>query len=321
MIVNSEKSTSSCTLTNAVVCPSCLGILDPLGGDFVCESCGYYFDRDENGYLDFVLDKSLAEIDTTTDGYASDQETGGDRFYDDFLRPYLVREPFHRILDVGCGISRGITRLLEEGFDAYGIDLPGLSKYWARIGNDRDRYICCDSVKMPFPNDYFDAVYSIGVIEHIGTVDGKSTLCSDYLNRRRQFANEILRITRPGGRILVSCPNKNFPIDIQHGPEDDAYAKKSRLRNPIFAKTGMNIHRTQGRYHLLSYAEMRNLFCDTCKGSAVEPLSLKNYFGFGRFRSGFLKPIAKITEIYVNRLPGFLRGSFLNPYVLVQIRK
>lgn len=321
MHIESIERVETPTLTDAFVCPACLNGLEALGDEFICAACGFYFGRNEHGYLDFVIDKSMAEIDTTTDEYAEDQNACGDRLYNEFLRPYLAREPFLRVLDVGCGIGRGISRLLEEGIEAYGIDLPGLSKYWAQAGNDPDHFFCCDSVKMPFPNDFFDVVYSTGMIEHIGTKDGKSTLTSDYRNVRWQFAVEILRVTRPGGRILIACPNRSFPVDIQHGPGDEAERKGGWLRNLIFDKTGMNIHRTWGEYHLLSYSEIKNLFCDSRKKRHVEPLPLKGYFGFGRFRSGFLKPIAKVTEVYVNNLPGFLRASFLNPYVLVQIRK
>lgn len=321
MIPETIESVETRSIADILVCPACLHDLEALGDEFFCEACGFYFERNEHGYLDFVIDKSIAEIDTTTDEYAEEQKACGDRLNDEFIGPYLARESFLRVLDVGCGVGRGISRLLEEGLEAYGIDLPGLSRYWAQAGNDPERFFCCDSVKMPFPNHFFDVVYSTGVIEHIGTKDGKSTLASDYRNVRRQFAVEILRVTRPGGRILIACPNKSFPIDIQHGPKDEAQPKSGRLRNLIFDKTGMNLHRTWGRYHLCSYSEIKKLFYDSRHECRIEPLPLRGYFGFGRFRSGFLKPIAKVTEVYINNLPKFLRASFLNPYVLLQIRK
>lgn len=153
--------------------------------------------------------------------------------------------------------------LLEDGHDAYGIDLPHLSKYWARNGNDPRRFFCCDAARLPFPDDSFDVVYSTGVVEHIGTKLGHCSLSSNYVTVRQSYANEILRVTKPNGRILIACPNKAFPIDIQHGACDAAAPMTlvNRLRQYIFDKTRINIHPSWGEYHLLSYSETKKLFC------------------------------------------------------------
>lgn len=152
------------------------------------------------------------------------------------------------------------------------------------------------------------------MIEHIGTVDGHAMLSSNYEEARQAYANEIIRVTKPGGRILVACPNKSFPIDIQHGC-------KGRIRGYIYKRTGLNIHQIWGKYHLLSYAETRNLFCLQGGAHSFKPLPLKGYLGFGRFESGFLKPFAQLAKLYMNNLPNFLRPTFANPYILVEIRK
>ncbi|TKJ42537.1 hypothetical protein CEE37_02285 [candidate division LCP-89 bacterium B3_LCP] len=311
----------STTLTGGLICPDCRGSLDITDAQSWCMHCDLHYERNNHGYLEFITDEKIAQIDTTTDDYAEDQRTCGDRLYEEYLRPLFMKEPFHRVLDVGCGVGRGITRLLEGGYDAYGIDLLGLSRYWREVGNDPNHFFCCDSTRLPFPDGFFDLVYSTGVIEHIGTTDGKSTLAANYLESRRQYAAEILRVTRPGGRIMISCPNKSFPVDIQHGPQDETVPKSSWWRNFIFDKTRMNVHRIRGNYHLLSYAETRRLFCQSGEVSSFEPLPLKGYFGFGRFQSGFLKPITRLANVYVENLPASLRASFLNPYMLVEIKK
>ncbi|MFB3887578.1 MAG: class I SAM-dependent methyltransferase [Thermodesulfobacteriota bacterium] len=307
-------------LSRILICPSCHGYLAEAEGKRICATCDRRFGTNQHGFVEFVLNPALYEIDTTTEDYAKDQESNGFRFYTEYLRPFLLREPFKRILDVGCGIGKGISSLLSEGYDAYGVDLPSLSRFWAQAGNDPNHFFCCDASHLPFPDDYFDVVYSLGVIEHIGTKIGHYTLSPNYREVRQQYANELIRITKPDGRILISCPNKSFPIDIQHSP-NDGLSPENRMRAYLFGKTGMNIHRTWGEYYLLSYSETRSMFCDNGGARLLRPLPLRGYFGFGRFGRGFLKPFGGLAEFYINNLPGTLRSCFLNPYMLAEITK
>ena len=53
---------------------------------------------------------------------------------------------------------------------------------------------CCDS--LPFDDDAFHHVLSIDVIEHVPD--------------EQVFVSELYRVTRPGGRITLSMPNKNL---------------------------------------------------------------------------------------------------------------
>ncbi len=302
-----------------LVCPSCHGHLDT-SQIIECRQCNILFRRNQYGFIEFVEDQSTTEKDTTSNKYAKIQEFCGTKVYHDYLKPFLLREPCHRILDVGCGIGKGISILRADGYDAYGVDLPCLSKFWDDVDNNPSYFFCCDTASLPFPDNFFDAVYSLGVIEHIGTVIGHCTLSDNYWEARQQYANEILRVTKLGGRILIASPNKSFPIDVQHGPSDQ-WSPKYTVRNYIFNKTGMNIHRTWGKYHLLSYSEIKRLFGTSGGTQTLEALPLKGYFGFSNFQTGFLKIFLTLVQLYLNNLPKLLRSSFLNPYILLQIKK
>ncbi|MHB8160067.1 MAG: methyltransferase domain-containing protein [Thermoleophilia bacterium] len=311
-------------LTNTLVCPGCHGPLAADKDEVKCNACGQKYRANRYDFLEFAADPGIYEKDSTTEEHAERQASeGAQRIDQEYLIPYLRREPAERVLDAGCGIGRTVTNLLANGYDAYGIDLPCLAEYWFSAGNDPERFFCCDAARLPFPDGYFDAVISLGVIEHIGTLDGDCTLADDYQAARRFYADELLRVTRPGGRILIACPNKRFPIDPQHKTSDrfSPDTPGFRLRNFLFERAGLNLHRTWGKYHLLSYNEVEKLFIKPGGGLAMEALPIKGYFGFTMFKSGFLKPFGRLAQVWINDMPAFMKSSCLNPYVMVQVRK
>lgn len=311
-------------LTKVLVCPGCHGQLEVEKDEIKCNACGREYRTNKYEFLEFVADQEIYKKDSTTSDHAENQTSeGAHRIDEEYLVPYLRREPMGRVLDAGCGIGRTVTNLLASGYDAYGIDLPCLAEYWSRAGNDPKRFFCCDAARLPFPDGYFDTVLSLGVIEHIGTIDGDCTLADDYQSARQFYADELLRVTRTGGRILIACPNKRFPIDPQHtaidrfSPDTPGF----RLRNYLFEKSGLNIHRTWGKYHLLSYSEVRQLFIKRGNAHEIEALPIKGYFGLSMFSTGFLKPFGRLAQVWINDMPVVMRGTCLNPYVMVQVRK
>jgi SAM-dependent methyltransferase len=237
------------TLERTLVCNVCHGHLAADGDDLVCARCGRRFQRNRHGYYELMAahgDVDTAHIDTTTEEYAACQHECAPNLYHSYVKPYLEQVPAKRILDVGCGVGAEVDLLRRDGYEAYGIDLPGLSRFWAREGRDSTYFFGADATRTPFPDDSFDVVYSLGVIEHIGTLTGHCTLGPGYRAQRQRYAHEVLRVVRPGGRVLIACPNKHFPVDIQHGPTDDASGPRP-LREFIFQRTGLTCIDRGGR--------------------------------------------------------------------------
>jgi SAM-dependent methyltransferase len=305
-------------------CPRCKSALTlPAEPHVDCANCRERFEKDPQGYWVLTHDPQFKQVDTTTDDYATTQETSGVRVYEAFLRPIIERSGVKRILDVGCGQGAAISAMVRDGRDAYGVDLPPITRYWAAAGNDRGRFFGCSATDLPFADASFDFVFSFGVIEHIGTVNGHIALAPDYREKRLRYASELMRVVRPGGQLLLACPNKRFPLDIQHGALDGVVEPtlSRRLRDRVFRKTRVNIHPIFGENHLLSYGEVRKMFSATGELKSFEPLSLKGYFGFAAFNRGSLKWIRKLVDLYAIGLPAPLRTTFLNPYMLVRITR
>ena len=105
-----------------------------------------------------------------------------------------------RILDNGCGLGTYLAAFAPYSNERYGLEI------------ERDRAISAlefsDGIvqgvgeHVPFADNTFDLVFSNEVIEHVE---------DDAL-----YAAEMARVTRPGGRILLFCPNRWYPVE-QHG--------------------------------------------------------------------------------------------------------
>ena len=95
-------------------------------------------------------------------------------------------------LDVGAG-----TGLLAERLHDSGLGVVALDPFPQMLGQLQRRRPDIETVvahgdDIPFPNDAFDLTYSVAVMHHIAE--------SDLVART---LGEMVRVTRPGGRVLV----------------------------------------------------------------------------------------------------------------------
>jgi len=106
----------------------------------------------------------------------------------------MAPEPTSRILDVGCG-SGALDRQLAERLPGARIDAVDVNPFLQREAaalaagfGDRIRFAPGGATALPFPDQTFDAVFSVTVLEEC---DAEKAIA------------EFLRATRPGGRIAV----------------------------------------------------------------------------------------------------------------------
>jgi SAM-dependent methyltransferase len=104
------------------------------------------------------------------------------------------------ILDNGCGLGTYLSAFALFTPHRFGLELehdravqatPTAAGIAQAVGE-----------QLPFADHTFDFVFSNEVIEHVA---------DDAI-----YAAEMVRVTKPGGRILLFCPNRWYPVE-QHG--------------------------------------------------------------------------------------------------------
>lgn len=105
-----------------------------------------------------------------------------------------------RILDDGCGLGTYLAAFAPYSDHRFGLEVEADR---ARRAQRRATGVAVGvGEHLPFPDGSFDFVLSNEVIEH----------ADDDV----KYAAEMVRVTRPGGRIVVFCPNRWYPVE-QHG--------------------------------------------------------------------------------------------------------
>ncbi len=108
--------------------------------------------------------------------------------YADTLRP---SRPGARALDVGCGVGQVVSRLDAGGFEAHGVEVSEANLQRAQQASPR--CVLYDGCHLPFPDRHFASAGALNVLEHVEAPE--------------EFLAELVRVTEPGGRIVVSSPN------------------------------------------------------------------------------------------------------------------
>jgi ubiquinone/menaquinone biosynthesis C-methylase UbiE len=160
------------------------------------------------------------------------------------------------VLDVGCGAGADtipLKALVGVNGQVIGIDHDSemltrtkLSEKSENIAGDAG-YICSDAVRLPFHSDLFDACRSERLFQHLAHPE--------------IALSEMLRVTKPGGRVVV--------LDTDHGtwsvdtPEKDIERRISRFKADHF---GYNGYAGRQLYRLFKQAGLMDVTSEIISG-------------------------------------------------------
>jgi SAM-dependent methyltransferase len=104
------------------------------------------------------------------------------------------------LLENGCGLGMYIQHLTPFAGSVVGMEYDFER---ARVARGRSRNILgAASERLPFPACAFDVILSHEVLEHVK--DDQAAI------------REMLRVLRPGGRMVIFVPNRGYPFET-HG--------------------------------------------------------------------------------------------------------
>lgn len=119
----------------------------------------------------------------------------------DDCEPYALSERIHgyssarglKVLDVGCGNGYVLFQYARCGAEVTGVDITAtaidLSRKRFALGGFPGTFVEIDGEHLPFPDDHFDIVCSMGVLHHIANP--------------QPTVDEIYRVLKPGGWLIV----------------------------------------------------------------------------------------------------------------------
>lgn len=105
------------------------------------------------------------------------------------------------VLIDGCGIgmyAAEIGRRYTSRVEAFDIEADRV----ATARENTPHAVIAAAEAIPYPDNYFDTILSHEVIEHVAD--------------DRRTAHEMVRVLKPGGRIVIFCPNRWYPFET-HG--------------------------------------------------------------------------------------------------------
>ena len=179
-----------------------------------------------------------------------------------------------RVLDVGCGTGR-FTRAFEQaGAEVTGLDADAgmLDLAHERVEGD---LVAGDAHRLPVEANAVDVAVAITLLE--------------FVDEPRAVVDELVRVTRPGGRVVLAALNRASPWGVAHVRE---------LRGPAWSAA-----------RLLSPRQLRGLLADhgrlTTRAALYAPGAIPGLSMVGPMceAAGRLVPAAGAFQIVVAHLP------------------
>ena len=173
------------------VCPDCKGGLTGL----FCSECQSQFE--EASGIPILLSRDpryrdAAKIGSVYDGVYKErtgvwEDQGRTADFLSYFSELAGSSSAKNVLEIGCGEGFLLSRLRAERLSAVDLSHEALAKTQARVPGATSCVALAE--RLPFQNEAFDLVLSVGVMEH-------------FLNDR-EATGEIQRVLRSGGRYIA----------------------------------------------------------------------------------------------------------------------
>jgi SAM-dependent methyltransferase len=161
------------------------------------------------------------------------------------------------ILEDGCGVGMYVEKLSAFGGRVIGLEYD--LERATEAGVNSKEIINAAGESIPLPSSTFDLILSHEVLEHVQ---------DDHAAIR-----EMIRVLKPGGRVVIFCPNRGYPFET-HGI---FWKGKYYFGNKLFVNYLPHTLRNKLAPHVRVYSrsDMQKLF----EGLPVKFIQRKVIFG------------------------------------------
>jgi len=151
-------------------------------------------------FAEYLLEKTKEDYDLIAEEFSRTRREVWPEL--NFLfENYLISG--EKVLDLGCGNGRWFELFQEKNVDYFGIDSSEKLVEIARKNYSEARFQTADALNLPFPNNYFDKIYSIAVLHHIPSEEF-----------RLKFLAEAKRVLKPEGFLILVVWKFHQPKEI-----------------------------------------------------------------------------------------------------------
>lgn len=142
------------------------------------------------------------------------------------------------IVEAGAGEGYGVDLLASTAKNIVALDYDHLACRHAasKYGRSHTYFLQADLTDIPLANNSVDVVVNSQVIEHLPDQTG--------------FMHECYRVLRPGGKLLVSTPNR-ITFTPEGQPINPFHVRELNARElaQLFVESGFSINHCYGVYH------------------------------------------------------------------------
>lgn len=146
----------------------------------------------DKDYAKYLLEKTRQDYNLIAEDFSRTRQF----FWGDlkFLSQYA--EKGDRILDLGCGNGRLVELFKDKDVEYIGVDSSEKLIEAAKNHYPEAKFQAADALNLPFPENFFDKVFSVAVLHHIPSKEF-----------RIQFLEEIKRVLKPKGLLVLTVWN------------------------------------------------------------------------------------------------------------------
>ena len=229
----------------------------------------------------------------------SNLEIGSRKFFDEVEKFRYQTQPFmsdlmgfnayngKKLLEVGCGLGTDLLQFAKGGASVTGVDLTPRSielveKRFSQVGLAVDAQVA-DAENLPFEDKTFDIVYSFGVLHHTPNT--------------QKAIDEIYRVLKPGGQIVIMLYHKNSlhvwigtPLHALFAPKENGQASTVedwvRVYDGADNPLGKAYSRSEARAMFHKFNELQLTLCDPIRRklpgffNTVNQVLLASWCGF-----------------------------------------